>query len=494
MKNKNVIWGVLGVVVLLGACCVAAFAGAALYFVREGRAQDFFDDPAGLFQPTPQVQVFETETPLGSDLDLASFFAPMWESRSFLHENFVEQPVDDAALAEGALLGLTTALEDAGVDLAQIEVPESAPSVAEIAVDANIPTEVSNEFRPYFEAWRKVQYGGLTADTSYEELFQASLGQMVAALGDEHTAYMDPFEVRQSDLSLQGEYEGIGAWVDTTGEFVTIIAPMEGSPAEAAGLQPGDTVLAVDGQDMAGLDGNAVISYILGPAGSQVTLTIEREGEPEPFDVTITRAAIFVPSLESEMLEGDIAYVQLFTFGADTADELHTALDELLSQNPRGLIFDLRNNGGGFLDTAVDISSEFLGSDVILYEEYADGSRETYEARPGGLATEIPLIVLVNQGSASASEIVAGAIQDQGRGQLVGETTFGKGSVQITKFLSNNQGALRITIARWLTPDERQIHGIGLEPDVVVPLTQEDFDAGNDPQLEAAIELLNENN
>lgn len=494
MNNKTFIFGALGALLLLGACCIAAFGGAALYFVTEGRVQDLFDDPAALFQPTPQLQIFETETPLGSDLDLDSFFTPMWESRRFLHENFVDQPVDDAALAQGALEGLNTALENAGVDLVAVGVPASAPSVAEVAANANIPAEISNEFRPYFEAWRKVQYGGLTADTSYEELLQASLREMVAALGDPHTAYMNPFEVRQSDLSLQGEYEGIGAWVDTTGEYVVIIAPMVGSPAEAAGLQSGDKVLAVDGQDMTGLDGNAVISYILGPAGSRVTLTIEREGKPEPFDVSITRAQIFVPSLESEMLEGDIAYIQLFTFGADTADELRDTLEDVLSQNPRGLILDLRNNGGGFLDTAVDVSSEFIADDVILYEEYADGSLETYEARAGGVATEIPLVVLVNQGSASASEIVAGAIQDLGRGQLVGETTFGKGSVQITKFLSNSQGALRITIARWLTPDKRQIHEVGLEPDVIVPLNEGDLEVGNDPQLETAIELLYEAN
>jgi len=223
-----------------------------------------------------------------------------------------------------------------------------------------------------------------------------------------------------------------------------------------------------------------------------VLLTIDRESAEAPFDVEIVRAAIFVASVQSEMLDDDIGYIQLLTFGANTSTEFHTALEDLLAQNPRGLIFDLRNNGGGFVDTAVEVTSEFIADGVILYEAYGSGSRDAHHALPDGLATDIPLVVLINPGSASSSEIVAGAIQDLGRALLVGETTFGKGSVQSTPLLSDDQGALRITIAYWLTPNERQIHGIGLEPDVFVEFTQEDFDAALDPQLDAAIELLNE--
>jgi carboxyl-terminal processing protease len=265
---------------------------------------------------------------------------------------------------------------------------------------------------------------------------------------------------------------------------------MQGSPAEAAGLRPGDVVLAVDGQDMTGVAGDVVISYILGPRGTTVVLTVQREGEPEPFDVSIVRDRIFVPSVEGEILDSNIAYIQLFTFGTDSASELHSTLEELMAQNPRGLILDLRNNGGGFLDTAVSTTSEFIEDGVVLYEEYGDGRREAYETLGNGLATELPLIVLVNQGTASASEILAGAVQDHGRGILLGETTFGKGSVQISRLLSNDQGALRITVAHWLTPDERQIHGLGLDPDVFVSLTEEDAEAERDPQLDEAIRLL----
>jgi carboxyl-terminal processing protease len=220
-------------------------------------------------------------------------------------------------------------------------------------------------------------------------------------------------------------------------------------------------------------------------------LTIQREGEPSPLDIEVVRAEITVPSVESQIIEGtDIAYIQLFTFGSDSASEMHQALEEAMAQNPSGLIIDLRNNGGGFLNSAVEITSEFIDDGVVLYEEYGDGNRDTYETLGDGLAIDIPLIVLVNQGTASASEILAGAIQDYERGQLVGETTFGKGSVQISRLLSDGAGALRITIAHWLTPDERLIHGIGLEPDVIVPLTEEDLQAQLDPQLDRAVEIL----
>jgi carboxyl-terminal processing protease len=265
---------------------------------------------------------------------------------------------------------------------------------------------------------------------------------------------------------------------------------MPGSPAEKAGLRPRDKVIAIDGEDMTGIDGELVRQRVLGPRGSTVRLKIQREGEAEPFDVEIVRAAIVVPTIAGKMLEDDIAYVQLFTFGDTTADDLKKTLQDLMEQNPQGLILDLRNNGGGYLDTAIAVVSQFIGDGVVMYEEYGDGSRETFKAKRGGLATDIPIVVLINQGSASASEIVAGAIQDRGRGYLVGERSFGKGSVQNYVPLDNEQGAVRVTVARWLTPGERQIHKVGLGPDFPVENTEEDYAAGRDVQLQKAIEVL----
>src|SRR3990172_7479308 len=441
-------------------------------------------------EATAETQTTPAPTLQGSEADLAELFAAVWESRDYLRDYFVEQPVKDEVLAQGALDGLSVFLEARVLELEETVVSEAAPSAASLAELADTPAGSDRAVAAFWEAWRTIQYGDAQLVGTYEDLMHAALRSMVEALGDPHTAFMDPNQVRQSDIQLEGEYDGIGAFVDTTTEFVTIIAPMDGSPAEQAGLKPGDMVVAVDGEDMSGVPGDAVISHILGPAGSPVVLTIQREDEPETFDVEVVRAHINVPSVQGEILEGNIAYVQLLTFGANSATELHDKVEDLLAEDPEGLILDLRNNGGGFLNTAVEITSEFVEDGVVLYEEYGDGTRDTYKAQDSGLATDIPLIVLVNQGTASASEILAGAIQDYERGQLVGETTFGKGSVQVSRLLSDNKGALRITIAHWLTPHERQIHGIGLEPDVVVPLTEEDLLADRDPQLERAVELL----
>jgi carboxyl-terminal processing protease len=491
MKSNRpliIAFGALLAIAVCGCVAVTAFLGVSF----QDRFAELLQDPATIFEP----QISSTEesenvaVPLGEDVDLAALFAPMWEARTFLQQDFVEQPINDEALGQGALDGLTAYLDTAGVNLGNVEEPADAPSAEELAQEAGTPDEVADDFAPFWEAWRKLQFGEVSIVSTYEDIFQVSLRGMVDGLGDQHTGYLTPNELEQSNLSLEGEYEGIGAWVDTTTDVLTIIAPMEGSPAEAAGLLPGDRVIAVDGRDMTGMNGDVVISYILGPAGSQVILTIERDGEPEPFDVTITRGRIFVASVESKMLPDEIGYVQLLTFGSDTASELHQQLEELLAQNPRGIILDLRNNGGGYLDTAVSTTSEFIDDGIVLFEEYGDGTREEYTTLGDGLATDIPLIVLVNGGTASASEILAGAVQDYERGTLVGETTFGKGSVQISRLLSNGEGALRITIARWLTPNERHIHGLGLEPDVVVTLTEEDAAAELDPQLERAIELM----
>jgi carboxyl-terminal processing protease len=365
--------------------------------------------------------------------------------------------------------------------------PEASSSTGTTAT----PEELEELFKPFWEAWDLLHEQYVDQPLDDEQLMRGALSGMMDSLGDPYTSYMEPEEYQMLNDELQGNltYEGIGAWVDTTKDFLTIISPMPGSPADKAGLKPGDRIIAIDGEDMSGVDGELVRQKVLGPAGSTVTLTILRNDQ-EPFDVAVTRDSIKVPTLENRMLEGDIAYVHLFVFGENTKRELRNALSELLDQKPKGLILDLRFNGGGYLETAIDVASEFIDEGVIMYEEYGDGSRKTYEARPGGLATDIPLVVLINEGSASASEIVAGALQDRERALLVGETSFGKGLVQIPTVLQNDQGAVRITVARWLTPNESMINGVGLTPDYAVEITDEDANAGRDPQLDKAVELL----
>lgn len=353
------------------------------------------------------------------------------------------------------------------------------------------PEELQTLFKPFWETWNIIHTQYVNQPVDDLALMRGAIKGMLDTLEFGRNYYQTAEEYAEAQEILNGRnYTGIGAWVSTDKEYLTIISPIKGSPAEAVGLRPNDQIIAIDGEDMTGVNPETARQKVLGPAGTNVTLTILRAGQ-EPFDVTITRAQITVPLVEYEMLEGDIAYINLTTFGDSATSELRKALTELLAQKPKGLILDLRNNGGGYLDQAVSVASEFLpGKQVVVIEKYGDGSEETSNASGRGLATDIPLVVLVNGGSASASEIVAGAIQDYGRALLVGETTFGKGSVQILTPLSNDQGIVGITIAAWLTPKRRTIEGTGLTPDVIVERTEEDFNAGRDPQLEKAIELL----
>jgi carboxyl-terminal processing protease len=390
--------------------------------------------------------------------------------------------------------GLSRLIRNTPLDTPALNPTRPAATQPDREPPADPPADLDELFDPFWEAWDIIHDRFVDQPLDDEELMRGAIQGMLNSLDDPYTAYMDPFEFTQSNISLDGEYEGIGAWVDTDSEYLTIISPMPGSPAAEAGLEPGDEIIAIDGEDMTGIDGNLVIREVLGPAGSTVTLTVRREGEPQPLEFEVTRERIVIPSVESEMLEGDVAYIHLLQFGDRSAGELRDTLEEMLAQDPVGLILDLRFNGGGFLNSAIEITSEFIPEGVILYEEYGDGSRDTHRALRGGIATEVPMVVLINEGSASASEILAGAIQDYERGLLVGTTSFGKGSVQIVEELEDEQGAIRVTIARWLTPDERLIDGVGLEPDIEVPLSDEDIEAENDPQLERAIDLLTDPN
>ena len=351
-------------------------------------------------------------------------------------------------------------------------------------------TELETLFEPFWETWNIVHEQYVDQPLDDVALMRGAINGMLAALGDEHTSYMDPDEFKKANESLQGEYEGIGAYVDTTTEYLTITSPIPGSPAEQAGLRSGDAIIALDGEDMTGVDPEDVRLKVLGPAGSIVTLTVRR-GSEAPFDVRVTRAKITIKSADGKMLEIDIAYVQVTTFGNKTTPELKETLKTLMAQNPKGLILDLRNNGGGYLETAVEVASQFLPEDqVVLYEQYGSGDRQIYTSLGNGLATDIPMVVLINEGSASASEIVAGALQDLGRAKLVGVVSYGKGSVQLWNPLSNSQGAVRVTVAKWLTPDERAIHEVGLTPEVYVVMTEDDYINERDPQLDAAVDIL----
>lgn len=322
-----------------------------------------------------------------------------------------------------------------------------------------------------------------------EQRVYGAIRGMLGTLGDPYTSFIEPSIAAINREDASGTFEGIGALVRMNDDgILEIVRPFEGQPAEKAGLRPGDLVLAVDGESIVGYGIYEAITLIRGPEGSEVTLTVRR-GEGEPFDVTIVRARIDIPIVESEMLEDSIGYVSLFDFSAQATDQLEAAVQDLMDQGATGLILDLRDNPGGFLDQAVRVADLFLDKGVVLIERSSDGRERTFTSTDEGLAQDIPLVVLVNGGSASASEIVAGAIQDRGRAPLIGETTFGKGSVQLPHTLSDGS-ELRVTIARWFTPNDRAIHEQGLTPDIQVSLTPEDIEANLDPQLERAIQYL----
>jgi carboxyl-terminal processing protease len=356
------------------------------------------------------------------------------------------------------------------------------------------PADLQATFAPFWEAWDLVHQNYVEQPVNDVTLMQGAISGMMSTLKVGRNYYYDPKTLTEQTAALNGDdknYEGIGAYVDVDKEYLTVISPIIGSPAEKAGLRSGDQIIAVDGVDMTGILPKDVREKVIGPDGTTVTLTIFREGVSAPFEVKITRAKIITPLAFFEMRPDGIAYIRLYTFG-DTADsDLKNALAKLLAQNPKGLILDLRFNGGGYLEQGISVASEFLPKDkTVVYEKFGDGSLKSYPSIGNGTATDIPMVVLVNEGSASASEIVAGALQDYGRAKLIGTQSYGKGSVQSFIPLQNDQGAIGVTVALWLTPNKRSINHLGLAPDILVNFTQADFDAKRDPQLDAAAQTL----
>lgn len=346
-------------------------------------------------------------------------------------------------------------------------------------------SESQRSFQVFWEAWGILQQEFYGPVPGPEEMTQSAIRGLVRELDDPYTAYLTPRQAKLLNDDLNGSFEGIGATIEMRDGRLVIVSTLEGYPAQRAGLLPGDVVVAVDGKSLEGLDAIEAAVLIRGPSGTTVRLTVLREGEPEPLEISVVRARIQIVAVEGQMLDEGIAYVKISHFTSGTSSDLRSTLRALRRQQPSGLILDLRGNPGGLLPEAVGVASEFIGDGVILTERRQDGSEQVHHATAGGLATDLPLVVLVNAGTASAAEIVAGAIQDHGRGTLVGETTFGKGSVQLHHSLSDGS-SLRVTIAHWSTPNGRQINKQGLKPDVTV----EQDDGEGDVQLERSIEIL----
>jgi carboxyl-terminal processing protease len=373
--------------------------------------------------------------------------------------------------------------------------PAEPTAAATSTPDAAVLSRMTSDFDSadldlLWEVWAFIEEefdGELPND---EELQYAAIRGILAELNDNYTRFADPEAAELMREGLEGSFEGIGAFVRENDEGLTeIVRPIDGGPAEAAGVQSGDVVIAVNGEDATDKLLDEVIALIKGPQGTEVTITFVREDMVEPFDVTITRDRIEIPVVEAEMLADNIAYIHLTSFNRNATEQFMTELEPLLAQNPRGLILDLRDNPGGFLDQSISISDLFLDEGVVLYERSSTFNfEEVHRSDTGDALEDIPLVVLVNPGSASASEIVAGAIQDTGRAVIIGEVTFGKGSVQLSHTLSDGS-ELRVTIARWYTPNNQSIDGAGITPDIEVA-TPDDLGGEEDTQLQRAIDYL----
>lgn len=369
---------------------------------------------------------------------------------------------------------------------------EAAPTPTPIPMPT--PANADEEaFQLFWEVWDLVQrnfYGELP---DMQQVTYAAIQGVLNTLGDQYTAFIEPQAAAIISEDATGEFEGIGAFVDMdeTGTL-EIVGIFEEGPAEKAGVLEGDRVLKVDGISIVGVSLYEAINLIRGPADTEVTLLVRREGVSEPFEIIVTRARLEIPTIEVEMRDDGIGYIRLYEFNSTASELMEEGLEELLVQEPQGIVFDLRGNPGGWLDQAVGVADLFLDDGTIVIERWSDGREQLLPAsgaRPGDIGEDVPLVVLVDRGSASASEIVAGALQDRERAVLVGELTFGKGSVQ-RPFTLSDGSELRVTVARWFTPNNRAIHGQGLEPDIEVLLPEEGLEQGADPQLERAVEYL----
>ena len=367
---------------------------------------------------------------------------------------------------------------------------QSFPEVVPLEKPLEAPSEVPEELRVVWEVWALLTREHVDRSDLDPEVFaEAAIKGMLEALGDPHTNYVRPEAFQIASGDLEGRFEGIGANVSMRRDGkLQIVAPLKGSPAEAAGLKPGDLVLEVNGEDIVGLSLLEAVARIRGPRGSEVRLLVQHLFAIDPVEIVVIRDVIPLASVLLRSEPGDrIAHIRVTVFYADTAEKLAQTIREAVDAGAQGLILDVRDNPGGLLSSVVDVTSQFLEDGLILYEVDGSGQRTNWNVRRGGEATDIPLVVLTNGFSASASEILVGAIQDHNRGTVVGGTTFGKGSVNILRRLRND-GGLYITKGRWFTPTGRLIEGQGLDPDIEV--VARDRQTAEAMQLEKALEVL----
>lgn len=386
------------------------------------------------------------------------------------------------------IMAVVFAAFGAGFWLAYTYFPQKIVYTGIVNQDKGQPEKV--DFALFWDAWDVIQRKFVDREKlNYQSMVGGSIEGLVRSLNDPYSVFFNTTTSKQFKESIQGSFGGIGAEIDIRDGLPTIVSALKDTPAERAGLQPNDKLLKVDDASVEGLSLEEVVSKIRGPKGTVVKLTIFREGLKEPKVFSITRATINIPVIEYELKDG-VNYVQIFQFSETLPSEFSKIVDKILNSGSNKIILDVRNNPGGFLETAVDVVSYFLEKDkVIVIEDFGNSKQDSFNSVGYNVLGSYNVVVLVNGGSASASEILAGALRDQKNIKLIGEKTFGKGSVQELETLKNGS-SIKITVAHWLTPNKHLISGVGLEPDIKVELTEKDREEKKDPQLEKAMEII----
>lgn len=342
------------------------------------------------------------------------------------------------------------------------------------------------DFSFFWTVWNKVttEYVG-TVDT--QKMLEGAIKGMVDAVGDPYTVFMNADEAKSYAEGLSGQFSGIGAQLDQKDGQIIVVAPLAGTPAEKADLKPQDIILKIDDTSTDKMSIDEAIGKIRGPEGTKVKLSIMREGWSEPKDFTIERAKITVKSVKWEMKDGNVAYISINQFGDDTTDLMKQAAKEIADKKPKAIIIDLRSNPGGYLESAIDVSSLFVkNGSVVVKEQYKDNRIDEQKTTLDPILAGPKIFILTNGGSASAAEITAGALRDLNGSILIGEKTFGKGVVQDLEELKGG-ATLKVTIAQWLTPSGQTINKEGLKPDIEVGLSEDDAKANRDPQFDRAL-------